>query len=90
MADIFSEFFQQLWNLRVSVYSNVASLALLIYDWQLTFGDEVDVIWMSKARLSRLLFLWIRYSGIAIHAFISGMYLIADPSPTLYVISRGR
>ncbi|KAI1797433.1 hypothetical protein LXA43DRAFT_877601 [Ganoderma leucocontextum] len=90
MADIFAEFLEQLWDLRISVYTNVASLALLVYDWQLTFGDEarrhcstVNVIWMSKARLSRLLFLWIRYFGIATHAFIGIMYLLPDPSPTV-------
>ncbi|KAM5544554.1 hypothetical protein V8D89_001452 [Ganoderma adspersum] len=65
MTDAFSEFFQQLWNLRVSVYTNVGSLALLVYDWQLTFGDEI------------------RYFGIATHTFISVMYLLPNPSPTI-------
>ncbi|TBU32673.1 hypothetical protein BD311DRAFT_803816 [Dichomitus squalens] len=84
MADILAGLLSQFWELRVSVYANVASLALLVYDWQLTFGDEVDIMWMSKAKFSKLLFLWIRYFGIGTHTFIVGaMYLLPDPSPAI-------
>ncbi|TBU32629.1 hypothetical protein BD311DRAFT_803784 [Dichomitus squalens] len=85
MADIVAGLLQQFWELRVSVYANVASLALLVYDWQLTFGDEVNTMWMSKAKFSKLLFLWIRYFGIGTHTFIVGaMYLLPDPSPSTW------
>ncbi|TBU39563.1 hypothetical protein BD309DRAFT_1022049 [Dichomitus squalens] len=85
MADILAGLLSQFWELRVSVYANVASLALLVYDWQLTFGDEVDIMWMSKAKFSKLLFLWIRYFGIGTHTFIVGaMYLLPDPSPATW------
>ncbi|KAI0709922.1 hypothetical protein C8Q76DRAFT_858930 [Earliella scabrosa] len=75
--------FAQLAQLRVSVYANVASLALLLYDWQLTFGDEVNMVWKSKAKLSKALFLWIRYFCIASHIFGTVVYVIEKPLPAV-------
>ncbi|KAI0709923.1 hypothetical protein C8Q76DRAFT_798697 [Earliella scabrosa] len=56
MSAVLDGLFHQLAQLQTSVYSDVASLALLVYDCQLTFGDEVNMIWMSDAKLSQLLF----------------------------------
>ncbi|TFK82021.1 hypothetical protein K466DRAFT_666772 [Polyporus arcularius HHB13444] len=58
MAAVLDGQLGQLSQLRIAVYTDVASLALLAYDWLLTFGDEVNMIWMSKAKLSKLLYLW--------------------------------
>ncbi|KAI0788006.1 hypothetical protein C8Q74DRAFT_1366795 [Fomes fomentarius] len=71
---------KQLAELHISELANVASMALLVYDWQLTLGDEVNMIWMSNARVSKLLYLWIRYFGIAAHAFMLNFLLVANPS----------
>ncbi|KAI0749844.1 hypothetical protein C8Q80DRAFT_1269649 [Daedaleopsis nitida] len=88
MSSVLEGAFLQLAQLRVSVYANVASLALLLYDWQLTFGDEVNMVWKSNGRLSKILFLWIRYFGIATHIFGVCVYLIEDPPPaTTYLAS---
>ncbi|RPD60758.1 hypothetical protein L227DRAFT_585905 [Lentinus tigrinus ALCF2SS1-6] len=62
MPSILSGQLDQLSQLRIAVYTDVASLALLTYDWLLTFSDEVNMIWMSQAKLSKLLY--IRYVGI--------------------------
>ncbi|KAI0788004.1 hypothetical protein C8Q74DRAFT_1446562, partial [Fomes fomentarius] len=83
MSSVLDSAFQELTQLRVSVYANVASLALLLFDWQLTLGDEINMVWMSKAKLSKILFIWIRYFGIASHIFGTSVYLIDNPLPAV-------
>ncbi|KAL6302675.1 hypothetical protein BKA93DRAFT_383275 [Sparassis latifolia] len=48
----------------ISVCAYSAAIALLLYDFGLTFDREVQYIWRSKLSLPSLLFYTIRYSTI--------------------------
>jgi len=45
-------------------YSTVAFVAVLLYDYALTFGDEVEFIWRQEMNLGKMLFLLNRYIPI--------------------------
>ncbi|KAG1787072.1 uncharacterized protein HD556DRAFT_995722 [Suillus plorans] len=45
-------------------YFAVASSAGVIYDWALTFGQEVELVWRQRWSLITLLYLSVRYFGI--------------------------
>ncbi|KAF4619224.1 hypothetical protein D9613_004828 [Agrocybe pediades] len=42
----------------------VTGVAVLIYDWVITFGDEVTTIWPSKLSPTKVVFLANRYINI--------------------------
>ncbi|KAG0700265.1 hypothetical protein DFH29DRAFT_1080753 [Suillus ampliporus] len=42
----------------------VASSAAVIYDWALTFGQEVELVWKQRWSLMTVLYLSVRYIGI--------------------------
>jgi len=48
-------------NLRTETYLDVASAALLVYDFILTFQSEVTLIWPSKWNVVKVLFFLTRY-----------------------------
>lgn len=45
-------------------YFAVASSAGVIYDWALTFGQEVELIWRQPRSMMTALYLSVRYFGI--------------------------
>ncbi|KAG2342232.1 hypothetical protein BDR05DRAFT_371907 [Suillus weaverae] len=45
-------------------YFVVAASAGVIYDWALTFGQEVELIWRQRWSLMTVLYLIVRYVGI--------------------------
>ncbi|KAG1844814.1 hypothetical protein DFJ58DRAFT_515308 [Suillus subalutaceus] len=45
-------------------YFTVAASVGLIYDWALTFGQEVELIWRQRWSLMTFLYLIVRYVGI--------------------------
>ncbi|KAJ7809689.1 hypothetical protein B0H14DRAFT_1496224 [Mycena olivaceomarginata] len=47
-----------------SKYMNVSSVAILVFDYALTFSLEVSLIWKSKWSLPKVLFILSRYSTI--------------------------
>ncbi|OAX33503.1 hypothetical protein K503DRAFT_518714 [Rhizopogon vinicolor AM-OR11-026] len=49
---------------RFLSYSIVASSAMVTYDWVLTFGQEVDLVWRKRWSLMTFLYLSVRYIGI--------------------------
>ncbi|KAG2033408.1 hypothetical protein BDR03DRAFT_967741 [Suillus americanus] len=55
---------------HISSYFAVASSVGVVYDWALTFGQEVELIWRQRWSLMTFLYLSIRYFGI-IHAVIN-------------------
>jgi len=55
------QFITALEHLRIVTYFNVASAALLIYDYFLTFTREVTLIWPAQWNLMKVLFLLTRY-----------------------------
>ncbi|KAG2051470.1 hypothetical protein BDR06DRAFT_973786 [Suillus hirtellus] len=48
----------------ISSYFSVAACAAVIYDWVLTFGQEVDLIWRQRWSMMTVLYLIARYLGI--------------------------
>ncbi|KAJ6489921.1 hypothetical protein C8R45DRAFT_1213327 [Mycena sanguinolenta] len=54
----------------------LAGLAILIYDYFLTFGAEVKYIWSSKVRPGTCWFLAIRYLGLGANITICAYYFV--------------
>ncbi|KAG2034941.1 hypothetical protein BDR03DRAFT_1012961 [Suillus americanus] len=52
----------------VSSYFGVAACVGLMYDWALTFGQEVELVWRQRWSLMTGLYLGVRYFGILIAA----------------------
>ncbi|KAG2055314.1 hypothetical protein BDR06DRAFT_954074 [Suillus hirtellus] len=49
---------------RIFSYFTVAASVGVIYDWVLTFGQEVELFWKGRRSLMTVLYLSIRYVGI--------------------------
>lgn len=49
---------------RVESYFALASTVAVIYDWALTFEQEVELVWKRKWSLMSVLYLGLRYGGI--------------------------
>jgi len=54
----------------VQFYIEYASIALLYYDYALTFRMEVKYIWSEKFRFSTVLYIWCRYALITNVIFV--------------------
>lgn len=62
MADLSLSFTStELQNLRASQYVSAAGLVVLLWDYFLTFHDEVELIWRARLSFPKLLFLFNRY-----------------------------
>ncbi|KAG1883251.1 hypothetical protein F4604DRAFT_282128 [Suillus subluteus] len=61
-------------NLILSYFIVAASVALM-YDWALTFGQEVELIWRQRWSLMTFLYLSMRYAGIG-YAVINMMDVV--------------
>ncbi|KAH8833402.1 hypothetical protein DL96DRAFT_1705398 [Flagelloscypha sp. PMI_526] len=46
-------------NVQIIDWFAVGSVALLVYDYFLTFGDEVELMWKGRFALPKLIFLWV-------------------------------
>ncbi|KAG2341856.1 hypothetical protein BDR05DRAFT_964922 [Suillus weaverae] len=49
---------------RICSYIIVASSAGVMYDWALTFGQEIELVWRQRCSLMTVLYLSVRYLGI--------------------------
>ncbi|KAG2107474.1 uncharacterized protein F5147DRAFT_206170 [Suillus discolor] len=49
---------------RFASYFPVAAFVAVTYDWSLTFGQEVELIWRQRWSLMTVLYLSVRYLGI--------------------------
>ncbi|KAG2364394.1 hypothetical protein BDR07DRAFT_1482502 [Suillus spraguei] len=58
---------------RLANYFTVAAFVGLTYDWALTFGQEVELIWRQRWSLMTVLYIGVRYLGI-IYAALSVLY----------------
>ncbi|KAG2346250.1 hypothetical protein BDR05DRAFT_1057871 [Suillus weaverae] len=45
-------------------YCVVVSSVVVVYDWALTFGQEVELVWMRRWSLMNVLYICVRYIGI--------------------------
>ncbi|KAG1855324.1 hypothetical protein DFJ58DRAFT_727519 [Suillus subalutaceus] len=55
---------------RVSSYFIVAASVGLMYDWALTLGQEVELVWRQRWSLMTVLYLGVRYLGIIFVALV--------------------
>ncbi|KAG2127624.1 uncharacterized protein EDB93DRAFT_1256908 [Suillus bovinus] len=66
----------------------VAAFVGVVYDWALTFGQEVELVWMQRWSLMTFLYLGVRYLGIlfaALSMFFSlPTILVTDTVSLLY------
>ncbi|KAG2335911.1 hypothetical protein BDR05DRAFT_1063745, partial [Suillus weaverae] len=69
----------------ILTYFIVAASAGVIYDWALTFGQEVELIWRQRWSLMTVLYLIVRYVGIG---YAVSNVLISIPTfPTTDAVS---
>lgn len=54
-----------IYSYRISSYFVVAGSAGVMYDWVLTFGQEVELVWRQHWSLMTVLYLSVRYLGIS-------------------------
>lgn len=66
-----------------SYFAVVASVAV-VYDWVLTLGQEVEMVWRQRWSLMTVLYLGIRYIGI----LYAVMFILAS-LPTVSVTDAG-
>ncbi|KAG2339897.1 hypothetical protein BDR05DRAFT_967513 [Suillus weaverae] len=45
-------------------YVAIASFTTVVYDWALTFGREVELVWRQRWSLMTILYLTVRYAGM--------------------------
>ncbi|KAJ7118108.1 hypothetical protein C8R44DRAFT_790293, partial [Mycena epipterygia] len=62
------------WDHRIYRYLFLSGFVVLVYDYLLTIGSEVKIIWSSKRRLSKYWFLAVRYISLACSATIVTFY----------------
>ncbi|KAG8752170.1 hypothetical protein FRC14_007276 [Serendipita sp. 396] len=62
-ASVLQELIRAKSNLRTSAYTCAAGMMIMLYDWILTFPDEVRYIWSGKQKMSKAkaMFFWNRY-----------------------------
>lgn len=70
-------------NLTYS-YVVVASSTVLVYDWALTFGQELELVWKHHFSLVTVLYLCVRYGGILYSSII-----ILEDLPSVSVTDLG-
>ncbi|KAG2053721.1 hypothetical protein BDR06DRAFT_439703 [Suillus hirtellus] len=63
---------------RISSYVAVASVIIVMYDWVLTFGQEVELVWRQRWSLMTVMYLGVRYLGI-----LSAALTIPNELPTI-------
>ncbi|KAG2359088.1 hypothetical protein BDR07DRAFT_238323 [Suillus spraguei] len=66
---------------RFSSYFSVASFIVVSYDWALTFGQEVELVWRQRWSLMTVLYLGVRYLGI-FYAALNMLYSVTTISLT--------
>ncbi|KIK37486.1 hypothetical protein CY34DRAFT_455144 [Suillus luteus UH-Slu-Lm8-n1] len=49
----------------------VAGSVVVVYDWVLTIGQEIELIWRQRWSLMTVLYLVIRYIGIPFSVYVS-------------------
>ncbi|KAG2031740.1 hypothetical protein BDR03DRAFT_89173 [Suillus americanus] len=65
---------------QLNSYLIVAASAVVIYDWVMTFAQEVELIWRQRLSLMTVLYLSVRYIGI--------LYAVAWVLATLPTVSQ--
>ncbi|KAI0770546.1 hypothetical protein C8Q74DRAFT_910498 [Fomes fomentarius] len=53
---------EQVYAIQTAYFMTLAGCTLIIYDYTITFGREIDLFWRSKRSIALVLFHTIRYS----------------------------
>ncbi|KAF8482231.1 hypothetical protein JB92DRAFT_3036746 [Gautieria morchelliformis] len=69
---------------NLAVYCTVASFCVLLYDFLLTLGEEIDLIWATRWNLGKVLFFATRYSPL-LDAAMQLYYHIAPSSTSPFL-----
>ncbi|KIJ55983.1 hypothetical protein M422DRAFT_239160 [Sphaerobolus stellatus SS14] len=59
-----TEFIQEVFDLQVTAYTNLAATVLLLYDTVLTFRAEIEFMWKRKYNLGFILYMTARYGAL--------------------------
>ncbi|KAG1774491.1 hypothetical protein EV702DRAFT_527316 [Suillus placidus] len=73
------------WNIVCSYWA-VAAGAVVVYDWVLTLGQEIELIWRQRWSLMTMLYLVIRYIGLP-YSVVSTLQIMPLVSLTDAVIN---
>lgn len=57
----FAQLVQSLESMRIVTYCDVGSVAMFLYDYMITFGMEVDLVWSSRWGFMKMAYLSQRY-----------------------------
>ncbi|OAX30970.1 hypothetical protein K503DRAFT_806511 [Rhizopogon vinicolor AM-OR11-026] len=49
---------------HIASYLQAVSFTVVTYDWVLTFGQEIELVWRQRCSLMTVLYLSVRYAGI--------------------------
>ncbi|KAF9536769.1 hypothetical protein CPC08DRAFT_771451 [Agrocybe pediades] len=61
-----SQLLDGLKNIQSARYSHVAGCSIIVYDQLITFGQEVNLIWLEDFSVGKVLFLTIRYYALSL------------------------
>jgi len=71
------------WDVAVNGHTtHVSALALILWDFILTFDDERELFWKKKFTFATVLFIWSRYVGLIVTifgAFIATSHNVSSP-----------
>ncbi|KAG0695169.1 hypothetical protein DFH29DRAFT_1083460 [Suillus ampliporus] len=56
---------------RIVTYFVVASSTAVVYDWALTLGQELELVWRQRWSLMTVLYICVRYAGILYSVYVS-------------------
>ncbi|KAG0695168.1 hypothetical protein DFH29DRAFT_1083459 [Suillus ampliporus] len=73
------------WTLIVAYFIAASSMAV-VYDWALTFGQEVELVWRQRWSFMTVLYICVRYLGI-LYSVIILWYLPSVPMTDLVGVS---
>ncbi|KAG2360589.1 hypothetical protein BDR07DRAFT_138174 [Suillus spraguei] len=73
---------------RFSSYFSVAAFAVVTYDWALTLGQEVELVWGQRWSLMTIIYLGVRYLGIldAALAMLDNVPTILLPDTVSFIV----
>jgi len=67
-------------QIRLLTSLNVVCIAVLVYDYLITLGDEIEYVWGSKWNIGKILFLLIRYPAFLDILVVKGANMSALPT----------
>jgi len=73
-------------ELRILTAFQVIALALFVYDYLLTFSEEVNLVWLKKLNPSIVVFYLVRYLPFIDGPLLVAQEFIVNPSPSTCMI----